>query len=138
MKNTKHTENYAEHLARLDGFETKITQTPGHWNAVIADAPKTGSIRHRTIEVRVGGLRIADCVMNNRHKGLSYRPEEQANAHLIAAAPELLAKLERVVAIFDSREAGTNVDGKWMGIPDWEEVDELRATIAKARNVRKA
>jgi hypothetical protein len=60
--------------------------------------------------------------------------QDKANAKLIAAAPELLDALSLLVSIFDSKNAGTNVDGKWMGIPDWDQVDIARAAIAKARS----
>lgn len=51
--------------------------------------------------------------------------EQEANARLIAAAPELLEALERLML---SRDAS------WTGGHDWEEaLDEAAAALAKAR-----
>ena len=42
--------------------------------------------------VSCGDIRVADCELNN----MAYTPTEIANAHLIAAAPEMYAMLQKV------------------------------------------
>jgi len=54
--------------------------------------------------------------------------EAQANAHLIAAAPELLAAATRVVEHLSKME-----NGKWLNNAAGE---ELKAAIAKAREAK--
>jgi hypothetical protein len=50
-----------------------------------------------------------------------------ANAHLIAAAPELYAALERLVDRLDSHFGGPSRSS------DWEEQEDARKALAKAR-----
>lgn len=60
-------------------------------------------------------------------------PEREANAKLIAAAPELLAALESIVAISSAGVIHRNETGK----PQWSALDEITkivgAAIAKAK-----
>jgi hypothetical protein len=65
---------------------------------------------------------------------IAQRVNRPADAWLIGAAPDLLAALEKIVSIMDDRTAaGTNVDGRWMGLPDWSDVEAARAAIASAK-----
>ena len=56
----------------------------------------------------------------------------EANAALIAAAPELYAALEAMVARFDEYNAHYIYDGNGV-IPARPELDKARAALAKAR-----
>lgn len=52
----------------------------------------------------------------------------------IAAQAEEIKKLREALEglleiLEDGTHAGTNVDGKWMGVPDWEDVDKARAAL---------
>lgn len=42
---------------------------------------------------------------------------------------EALGGLVRTMT--DRKAAGTNVDGRWMGVPDWEDVDKCVALLDK-------
>lgn len=58
---------------------------------------------------------------------------ERAEAELAALRAEnteLRKHLETMLNIFaDPRAAGTNVDGRWMGVPDWETVEKIAEAI---------
>lgn len=64
--------------------------TPGPW---VLHESETRFVRESNLTL------IADCMSGNRHTD-----EERANAHLIAAAPELLAALELVLKANDDFE----------------------------------
>ncbi len=65
----------------------------------------------------------------NRYHGERDRATEQANALLIAAAPELLEACERAIAAYD-RAASGEPRVVWRG----EDVDFMRAAVGKARS----
>lgn len=47
---------------------------------------------------------------------------------------ELIAALEKLVNIMqDTNQSGTNVDGRWMGVPEWEDVEDAAAILAKVK-----
>lgn len=80
-------------------------------------------------------LRASGSVMDSFNRHHSVAPEEdRANAHLIAAAPDLLAAGEFLLALIDS--VGDELPG---GQSDRVfaqfEFDSMRAAIAKARGV---
>ena len=98
--------------------------TPGPWSIWnFSDDP-----RHVAVGPDVGGLAIADVVACNAHGCYTAETESrgQANARLIAAAPDLLAALREIVAAVESGDIdGYSPSGDWFR--------EARAAIAKAR-----
>lgn len=92
------------------------THTPGPWT--ITRESDTHPLAIQTAEGTVAYV---------RHMGRP-DPEWQANARLIAAAPELLAALESMVDMFerhiDGRPGPDDAAARW---------DDARAAIAKAR-----
>lgn len=124
MKNTTTTTNAP--------VATQTAHTPGPWvidGDTIQGAPELNGEQPHAVE--------ATCVavVLSRERG-SYRhyPKERAaaNAALIAAAPELLAALERLASIADEGSVMRHETGK----PTWSFIDEVkqsaRAAIAKA------
>ena len=101
---------------------TKDTHTLGPWQIIkVYD----GWI----IEGRDTGHGLTICVSNEGREGLSNRrPENEANARLIAAAPDMLTALREVEDFLDDR---SDVDD---GIPNdaMRHLVEVRAAIAKA------
>lgn len=57
---------------------------------------------------------------------IGYSDEDKANAHLIAAAPDLLEALKQMVSIVAIHSRATKNNFAWA------EMDEARAAIAKA------
>ena len=91
----------------------KAQHTPGPWVVFPAPGLDIGSISW--------GF-VASCTLRPS-------PEEmKANAALIAAAPELLAALEAILARVES---GEGMGGKFLGGPPLP-IREARAAIAKA------
>ena len=91
--------------------------TPGPW----ARHPAGGQI------VAVNGyVSICNTFENTTHPdpATGWRAEHEANAHLIAAAPELLAALRHLGRCFG--------EGLRSGLFTQEDVDNSRAAIAKA------
>lgn len=103
--------------------------TPGPW--VISDAQiAPGGIVGRYIAHKDGGM-IAEALLNCR---VTRDADMEANARLIAAAPDLLAAL-RIAADFMSIASDWNIDeaeinGEMKSTYDWLEV--VQAAIAKA------
>jgi hypothetical protein len=90
--------------------------TPGPWK-VIGEGQAI-EIRHDAGEILLG-CKIYDLIcMLPHHPDKKYHARYAANAHLIAAAPDLLAALERIVAISDRKHDA------------W---DDAKAAIAKAK-----
>jgi hypothetical protein len=103
--------------------------TPGPWNADHSWFSKTGGQM----------VRGKSCVVA---EALKHGAATMANARLIAAAPELLAACERLIADEDCRndhnnpcwaERPTDVPGKHWGVGDACAVCVAKAAIAKAK-----
>lgn len=91
-------------------MSTKTKHTPGPWKL-----KRSGTISDNNGElVATTGYRVA-----------VYSEEDDANARLIAAAPELLSAGEWMLALIDGKEQ--------MPKPGDEVAEALRAAIAKAR-----
>ena len=95
--------------------------TPGPWycNRLI-DSSGTPYATNYTAHIDIGVCMIWAPVGNK---------EQEANAHLISAAPELLEALKLCV---DFIEIASIVEAPW----DWEPIKEARAAIAKAEGRR--
>jgi hypothetical protein len=90
--------------------------TPGPWRVEAVDAEGT-LVYHRVMSA---GYRVAGVYTIRGGRGLS-REESDANAHLIAAAPEMLAALEGILNIGHTPDT-------------WEVAHRIgRAAIAKAK-----
>lgn len=63
----------------------------------------------------------------------AWRPEGEANARLIAAAPDLLFALEELLAEFDARDRDAQREPGCMGIRETGGIVEARAAVSKAR-----
>ncbi len=73
----------------------KTKHTPGPWEI----GPQEFS-RVKVYEKQQGSRRIvADCDLNELREMIGYRPEAEANARLIAAAPDLLAAVEALLRL---------------------------------------
>ncbi|MQY48226.1 hypothetical protein GAO09_19515 [Rhizobiales bacterium RZME27] len=84
---------------------------------------------------REGERQIADCAMSH---AMPFS-EEQANALLIAAAPEFLLAAKKLIGAFDDLKSKTTLERIVTGRSDAElrkasdeAISELRAAIAKA------
>lgn len=103
----------------MNASAEKPKHTSGPWEADIEDV---GTLLHRAV-IGPNGELVADCD--------AYRlsgEETAANAHLIAAAPELLTSLERLLLEFDFLvEDGTLPDIRGDVI-----FVDARAAVAKA------
>lgn len=113
--------------------------TPGPWKTedrryLITDAPDEGSIG-----VYAGGFWIAD--VHGAHVGPKSRDEADANARLIAAAPELLEALEALLQNAENKAVYISIleykecfDSEGNAIAEYSpEMDKARAAIAKAK-----
>jgi len=104
--------------------ETKFT--PGPWKA-IRDPLHYGSLSTvyaGSTEEKAG----IGAQMLVQVGGWSNPTEQEANAHLIAAAPELYEALEEIIQ--DVQQTST---GDITGTGCWEALDKARAALAKAR-----
>ena len=93
-----------------------MTHTPGPWRIVRIDGELVGSIFR-------GKTRICAGIIDD----IKLHSEAEANAHLIAAAPEMLEVLEWLAEEFDRRDLG---DGAMFCDSD---IEQVRAAIRKAR-----
>ena len=93
-----------------------MTHTPGPWRIVRIDGELVGSIFR-------GKTRICAGIIDD----IKLHSEAEANAHLIAAAPEMLEALEWLMEEFDRRELGG--EAVFCG-PD---MSQVRTVIRKAR-----
>lgn len=102
---------------------TKSNPTPGPWTLGHRNIAKCDGFRFHRFPISGSGQAIASVWDGSADRDLGFGNGE-ANARLIAAAPELLAALQFAV---DTEQAG------WEGEeePSWMKV--ARATIAKAR-----
>lgn len=105
--------------------ETK--HTPGPWNIRIDLPDMDGDEIPQIVRIdpKIGGMDYGIAQMH--FHGGGFGPQERADAHLIAAAPDLLAALEELVKEAKRLEWADNY---WC-ISD--EVDAARAAIAKAK-----
>ena len=99
--------------------------TPGPWAVWTFGAAKADP-RHLAVGPEFGGLAVADVVACSAHGIYTAQTEAtgQANAQLIAAAPELLAALQ---ALGDAVQKFTNATPA-----DWSELAQANAAIAQA------
>ncbi len=79
-------------------------RTPGPWEAE-AGQPMAGD--------DWVGVYAEDAVPGHKMPAMCYGPEQDANARLIAAAPELLEALRRVLDTNNGGEHGENIEG-WL------------------------
>ena len=103
---------------------TMTQHTPGPWSQY------TGQPRDIGIEYAKGAV-----VSANRLTAVAYaetRDECNANARLIAAAPDLLLHLERVTAWLTTLGGDKSLDPEIAGLCD-DYADEARAATAKAK-----
>lgn len=108
--------------------------TPGPWQ--VRGEIKSGAASRAPIDEWCGSVypqrkdynyRGEVCFLQSSNciKGVT-SAEAAANAHLIAAAPDLLAACEEVLALMDDHNV--NAPNKWSAA-----VDQMRAAIAKAK-----
>ena len=90
----------------------KALHTPGPWHAAASD--RNAMYRDKVADARDG--LVADCFTSTLGRGI-----QEANAHLIAAAPDMLDELRR---LFDAYEAGDAYDE--------DDMTRVRAAIDKA------
>ena len=93
-----------------------MTHTPGPWRIVRIDGELVGSIFR-------GKTRICAGIIDD----IKLHSEAEANAHLIAAAPEMLEALEWLMEEFDRRELGG--EAVFCG----SDMSQVRTVIRKAR-----
>jgi hypothetical protein len=98
-----------------------MSHTPGPWYPFVADNTRFPGIDHDNGSVILYGEAGEDCGI--RGKDIE---ERTANAHLIAAAPDLLAALERII---DECKVFCNDS---MDIDNYA-VDQAREAIRKAK-----
>ncbi len=96
---------------------SKVKHTPGPWETINLDVYSSAWT----------GVKVADCYIP-RPAGVYDGGECEANARLIAAAPDLLNELKKVVNVVD------NSDHWWLGSGDRGGVDleSILSVIAKA------
>jgi hypothetical protein len=108
--------------------------TPGPW-AVRAGANRSGRYEieagAQILCPGTGGARSYSDVVAATH--WSGTPEWEANAHLIAAAPEMYEALKHLHKWFEI--TGSSINARWGRIPPEDSkiiVDAMRAALAKA------
>ena len=89
--------------------------TPGPW--------EVDQIDQSTIQIKAAGVIVAEVCSGSTFTRLS--DEQQANARLIAAAPELLASLREALKVVDAYRRVSGGDGDITAM-------NARAAIAKA------
>ena len=102
--------------------------TKGPWKTTVMDDEFPPSIN--VISNVVDSEWVADC-------GHPDPPENQANARLIAAAPELLESLERHVKMFDMMCGKMNVGNMFLSAEDIAEWNEASIQAETAINKAK-
>ena len=118
----------------MDNALTDLKQghTPGPW--VYVDAEKEASMQFRKLcVIRGGGKEITSFSWQTPSKAFPSKEESQANARLIAAAPELLEALQGAIgALEQDVDTGADYnDADWSGIAQ-QRLDDARAAIARA------
>lgn len=91
--------------------------TPGPWSVQDGD--------------RVFGYSTGKPYSHCLHEGIGYKTEREANARLIAAAPELLAALEGAEKALIKALPHLPADSEAVYCGEW--LVEIRAAIAKAK-----
>lgn len=111
--------------------------TPGPWRATafssVVGCPIMAQPDPKRNSVIVAGVHGAF--------GDDYQGEVEANAALIASAPELLNALERMVAVIHMAGVGNLMNGVQLGQVSWgvkmnDALEMARAAIAKATQVQ--
>ena len=109
--------------SNLEGIMSKFKGTPGPWQPVFNPDSEYGD--NATSIYSEDGIYVADVYRGYvGSEGLT-EVEQKANAHLIAAAPEMLDVLMEII----------NGEGKFVMTADTHR--KARAAIAKALGVRK-
>src|SRR6185503_8907079 len=105
---------------------SKAMHTPGPWTA---SNPQEVKVKPRTHHIILKGPGLENIALISSWRSVETEAEEaQANAHLIAAAPDLLEALELIL------EARTQEKHLWNSAPGESPLhDRCRAAIAKAR-----
>jgi hypothetical protein len=101
---------------------TTQAHTSGPWD-IVQDAPLNPRARFNIGSRGTGGPTTYVCTIKTE-KHLALDGNEEANAHLIAAAPDLLAALRLLLEASD----GLNGESEWLD----ERLNAARAAIAKA------
>lgn len=78
-----------------------------------------------------------NCAGYDKHSGIVTIDQRQANARLMAAAPELLQALENLLCEYEDRECQFGDDYLWVKHEDRITIDHARLTIAKAKGETK-
>lgn len=123
---------------------TVADHTPGSWEACVEKSTLPSSLYYGTICLLYAGLGDDEYVSvitgnGNRADGWCAEadviPMMRANAHLIAAAPEMLAALETMLVEFGARLSDGKPIGYTVGSMSraLEMVKDAEAAIAKAR-----
>lgn len=100
----------------METQETKQGHTPGPWKQHTTPGKVYASVRG------VDGRCVADC-------GSRSDVVAQANAMLIAAAPDILAALQECITAYEVHRDGQTTGALW---PDPNHIVHARAAIAKA------
>lgn len=112
-----------------------IKHTPGPWS-IFSDEP-----RNYYAGIEADGFSIVVIGYPDEFDDSGVRgrttDETKANAHLIAAAPELLQALENLLCEYEDRECQFGDDYLWVKHEDKITIDHARLTIAKAKGETK-
>jgi len=118
----------------VDGSGGAVTYTPGPWRSV-----ESGTVNLPAFDIeaskKTGGWRLITCLASSTHTSAEYDEQMKANAHLIAAAPELLEALEALVDLDGHAYAACNSTACVCGQEEkYEEVSRrARAAVLKAK-----
>jgi hypothetical protein len=100
---------------------SNTTHTPGPWKFI--DASKVASYQYKSLcVIEAGNKQVASFSWNDNSPWFPTRIESQANARLIAAAPDLLAALKMLREIDDAYGFDLNEQQR----------DQMHDAIAKA------
>lgn len=121
----------------IERLEAAGEHTPGPWRVEAGTTLIWGNCNPDDHSTRGMGYPIAEARINpsgNWSTG-PYADEGEANARLIAAAPDLLEALQKLVALHDTFCArhGNQEDAYNLVATRWADFDAARAAILKAR-----
>jgi hypothetical protein len=103
--------------------------TPGPWELEIWDYDKANPPRKElTIQNKEHRIAVLDCDFTSENPYTIPKEQAYANAHLMIAAPELLAMLADIANVMPDDEGGISL------LP--ENVNDILQLIAKARGER--